>query len=48
MAEMAGLEIDMAWVTGVLLEEGVTSFVNSFDELIADLEQKRAGLLRAA
>jgi transaldolase len=45
MSEFAGLKIDMEWVTGVLLDEGLKSFADSFDELIAGIEKKR-GLLK--
>ncbi len=44
MAEFAGLKIDMDWVTGVLLEEGVKAFADSYDKLLADIEKKRAAL----
>jgi transaldolase len=44
MAEFAGLKIDMDWVTGVLLEEGVKAFADSYDKLLADIEKKRVAL----
>jgi transaldolase len=44
MAEFAGLKIDMDWVTGVLLDEGVKAFANSYDKLLADIEKKRTAL----
>ncbi len=45
--ELAGLKLDMDWVTGVLLEEGVKAFVDSFDALLAEIEKKRVVLARA-
>ena len=48
MDELAGLKIDMGWVTGVLLDEGVKAFSDSYDKLLAQIEQKRAALERAA
>jgi transaldolase len=44
MAEFAGLKIDMDWITGCLLGEGVKAFASSYDKLLADIEKKRAGL----
>ncbi len=48
MDELAGLKVDMDWVTGVLLDEGVKSFSDSFDKLLVQIEQKRAALGQAA
>jgi transaldolase / glucose-6-phosphate isomerase len=42
--ELAGLKIDIDWVTAVLLDEGVQAFVDSYDKLLADVERKRAAL----
>jgi len=44
MNELAGIKIDMEWVTNALLEEGVQAFTDSFDKLLADIEAKRASL----
>lgn len=44
--ELAGLKIDMDWVTTVLLEEGVQAFADSYDQLLADLETKLVTLGR--
>lgn len=46
--ELAGLKIDMDWVTGTLLEEGVRAFTASYDRLLADLDAKRAALQQPA
>jgi transaldolase len=46
MAEFAGLKLDMDWVTAVLLDEGVKLFVDPFEKLLADIEQKRAALVQ--
>jgi transaldolase len=48
MAEFEGLKIDMDWVTGVLLEEGVKAFADSYDKLLADIERKRTALQQPA
>ncbi len=48
MAELAGVKVDMDWVTGVLLEEGVKAFAESYDRLLADLQAKRAVLCQLA
>lgn len=48
MAELAGIKIDMEWVTGVLLDEGVKAFVTAHDKLLADIETKRAALAQPA
>lgn len=42
--EVAELGIDMKAVTDELLREGVQQFANSFDELLANLEQKQRTL----
>jgi transaldolase len=47
MQALAGVEVDMDWVTGVLLEEGVKKFADSFEQLIKDIEEKRARLQAA-
>jgi transaldolase len=44
MTELANIKIDMRWATGVLLEEGVKSFSDSFTKLLADIDAKRAAL----
>ena len=44
MAELAGIKVDMDWVTGVLLDEGVKSFSDSFDKLLSGIEAKRAAM----
>ncbi len=48
MEELAGIQVDMDWVTDTLLEEGVQAFVDSFDKLLADIEAKRAALKQSA
>ncbi|MBP7747237.1 MAG: transaldolase [Phycisphaerae bacterium] len=48
MKELAGLKIDMDWVTACLLDEGVKAFQDSYDKLLADIEAKRAGLQQPA
>ena len=47
MDELAGLKVDVDWVTATLLEEGVQAFADSFDKLMADIETKRAALAQA-
>lgn len=47
MNELAGIKVDVDWVTKALLEEGVQAFVDSFDKLLADLDAKRALLKQA-
>ncbi|MEW6249233.1 MAG: transaldolase [Planctomycetota bacterium] len=42
MDELAGLQIDMQWVTGVLLEEGVQAFADSYDQLLAGIARKQS------
>ncbi|MBK9120134.1 MAG: transaldolase [Phycisphaerales bacterium] len=41
MQELAGIKCDMEWVTACLLEEGLKAFVDSFDQLLADISTKR-------
>jgi transaldolase len=48
MAELAGIKVDLDWVTATLLEEGVQAFADSFDKLLADIEAKRAALMQPA
>ncbi len=48
MQELAGLKVDMEWVTGVLLEEGLRAFADSYDRLLEDIEAKRTALLASA
>jgi transaldolase len=48
MTQFAGLQIDMKWITNCLLEEGVQAFIDSFDQLLADIEKKRAAMQTAA
>ena len=48
MEELAGIEVDMEWVTAALLEEGVQAFIESYDKLIADLDAKRASMEQVA
>jgi transaldolase len=48
MAEFAGLKIDMDWITGVLLDEGVQAFADSYDKLLADVEKKRLAMQQPA
>jgi transaldolase len=42
MRELAGVQVEMDWVTGCLLKDGVEAFAKSFDQLIAEIESKRA------
>jgi len=44
MNELGGIKVDMEWVTGCLLEEGVKKFANSFDALMQAIDEKRANL----
>jgi len=44
MNELAGLKVDMQWVTACLLDQGVQAFIDAYDKLIADIEAKRAKL----
>jgi len=48
MDELAGIKVDMDWVTATLLDEGVRAFVDSFEKLLADIETKRAALKQSA
>ncbi|MCK4343284.1 MAG: transaldolase [Phycisphaerae bacterium] len=48
MKELAGIKVDMDWITAALLEEGVQAFTDSFDKLLADIETKRAALKQSA
>jgi len=48
MDELAGIKVDIDWVTNALLEEGVKLFADSYDALLADLDQKRLALTQAA
>jgi len=48
MHELAGVKVDMDWVTATLLEEGIRLFIESFDQLVADIENKRVAMERAA
>jgi len=41
MRQLAGLQIEMDWVTACLLDEGVQLFVDSYDTLLADISRKR-------
>ncbi len=45
MRELAGVQVDMEWVTACLLKQGVESFAAAFEHLIADIEAKRAAAL---
>ncbi len=44
MRQLAGIKVDMDWVTAVLLEEGIQSFIDAFDKLLADIDIKREKL----
>jgi transaldolase/glucose-6-phosphate isomerase len=44
MEELAGLKVEYEWVTACLLDEGLKLFVDSFEQLLADIEKKRAAL----
>jgi len=46
--ELAGIKVDMDWVTSSLLEEGVQKFIDSFDKLLADIDTKRDKLQQPA
>jgi transaldolase len=48
MDELAGIKVDMNWVTDALQEEGVRLFAEAFEKLLADLETKRAALAQPA
>ena len=44
MADLAGVGIDMQSVTDKLRVDGVASFTDSFDQILADLSRKQAEL----
>ena len=44
MSELAGIKVDMDWVTAALLDEGVKAFSDSYDKLLAGIETKRAAM----
>jgi transaldolase len=48
MKDLAGIQVDMEWVTACLLDQGVKAFVDSFDKLLADVEKKRAAFCQPA
>ena len=48
MRELAGIEVDMDWVTACLLDQGVKSFADAFEKLMADIETKRAAMEQTA
>jgi transaldolase/glucose-6-phosphate isomerase len=48
MDELAGIKVDMPWVTNALLEDGVRLFAESFEKLLAGIETKRAALTQPA
>lgn len=48
MQELANLKVDLKWVTDGLLTDGVKAFEDSFDQLLAALEDKRARLRQSA
>jgi len=41
MSELAGIRVDMKWVTDELLKDGVRLFAESFEKLLSDIEIKR-------
>jgi transaldolase len=45
MRELAGVQVEMEWVTACLLKEGVQAFAKSFDQLMAEIESQRAAAL---
>lgn len=45
MRELAGVQVEMEWITGCLLKQGVEAFTESFDQLIAEIEAQRAAAL---
>lgn len=47
MRQLAGLKIEMEWVTACLLDEGLKLFADSFDKLLADIEKKRQQFVAA-
>ncbi len=48
MREFDNIKIEMEWVTGCLLKEGVQKFADSFAQLLEDIEKKRAALAPTA
>jgi transaldolase len=48
MRELAGVKVDMDWITACLLEEGLRLFAESYDQLLKDIEARRAALAGAA
>jgi transaldolase len=48
MDELAGLKVDMDWVTAALLDEGVRLFAESFEALLVDIDKKRTALRQSA
>lgn len=46
MRELAGIQVEIRWVTACLLEEGVKAFIDSFDQLLADIDTKRKKLAK--
>lgn len=48
LRELANIKVDMKWVTGGLLTNGVKAFAESFDKLLADIDTKRAKLAAKA
>ena len=48
MNELAGIKVDMDWVTATLLEDGVRLFAEAFDQLMKDIEAKRAAMKQTA
>jgi transaldolase len=48
MAELAGLKVDLEWVTACLLDEGVKAFADSHDKLLADVTAKQEKLRQPA
>lgn len=45
MRQLAGLKIEMEWVTACLLDEGLKLFSDSFDQLLGDIDKKRRQLV---
>ncbi len=48
MSELAGIRVDMKWVTDELLKDGVRLFAESFEKLLSDIEIKRSRALQPA
>jgi transaldolase/glucose-6-phosphate isomerase len=46
--ELASIKVDMDWVADTLLQEGVQAFIDSHEQLLADIEAKRAALMPVA